>query len=150
MEHIPTELDKWTILLTNLTGEQLKAEKAWDLYAIRWQIELFFKLLKGEMNLTKFTHANVDRIKAEIYLKYIVLALLMLVTATITEKEISLMKAIAVIKNFCAEIFSSTYKKIYITISRMQFCILNFCKKERRNKRPTSKEKLGLEVRSCA
>lgn len=82
----PTELDKWSILVTNLSVEQLSAEKAWEVYACRWQIELFFNLLKSECNLANFTHQHPLRTQIEVYIKYIAVWIIMMIVMTVNTR----------------------------------------------------------------
>lgn len=144
--YLSKELDKWSILLTSLSQDQLSPEKAWAVYACRWQVELLFKLLKSELHLGEFTHQNINRTKAEIYLKYIGLCLIMMMTIAITEKEISLIKAVSIFKRFCGSLFGASYRTIYRGLSNLIFYFRNYAGKERRDKRPSSRECLGWEA----
>lgn len=139
----PTELDKWSIFVTNLSIAQLAAEKAWEVYACRWQIELFFKLLKSECKLTNFTHQNPLRTQIEVYIKYIVVCIMMVVVMTITEKEISFSKAISVFRRFGSKLFAKTYDGLYCAIEEIVEYLMLHAAKEKSRKRPTSKQKLG-------
>jgi Transposase DDE domain len=139
----PTELDKWSILVTNLRTEQLSAEKAWEVYACRWQIELFFKLLKSECNLANFTHQNPLRIQIEVYIKYIAVWVIMMIVMTITEKEISLSKAVSVFRQFGSKLFVKTYDALYVAIEEIVDFLIIHAAKDVRRKRLTSKQKIG-------
>ncbi len=138
-----TELDKWSIFVTNLNAEQLSAEKAWEVYACRWQIELFFKLLKSECNLVNFTHQNAFRTQMEVYIKYMAVWVIMMIVMTITEKEISLSKAVSVFRQFGSKLFVKTYDALFVVIEEMVDCLIMHAAKDVRRKRPTSKQKIG-------
>jgi len=142
-QEIPTELDKWSILVTNLSAEQLSAEMAWEVYACRWQIELFFKLLKSECNLVNFTHQNPLRTQIEVYIKYIVAWIIMMIVMSITEKEISLSKAVSVFRQFGSKLFVKTYDALYFSIKEIVDCLVIHAAKDVRRKRPSSKQKIG-------
>lgn len=139
----PTELDKWSIFVTNLSSVQLCANMAWEVYACRWQIELFFKLLKSECNLENFTHQNPHRTQMEVYIKYIAVWLMMMIVMSISEKEISLSKATSVFRQFCSTLFVKTYDALYEAILKMVSYLIIYAAKEVRPKRLTSKQKIG-------
>ena len=86
------ELAKWIILITNLTPAQLSSNRAWEAYTIGWQIEFFINLLLKGVDINSFKHLNSNRIKAEIYLKYLGLGLLMKVSSTLLIQAIRLSK----------------------------------------------------------
>lgn len=143
LQESQTELDKWSILVTNLSTEQLSAEKAWEVYACRWQIELFFKLLKSECNLANFTHQNPLRTQIEVYIKYIAVWIIMMIVMTVTEKEISLSKAVSVFRQFGSKLFVKTYDALYTAIEELVDCLIIHAVKDVRRKRLTSKQKIG-------
>lgn len=62
-------LADWTILLTNVPGEQLTVDEALALARCRWQIELLWKLWKQEGKLDTWASAQPERIVTEIYAK---------------------------------------------------------------------------------
>jgi len=78
-----------------------------------WNIELFFKLLKSELNITNFTHQNPFRTQMEVYIKYIIAWIIMTIAMTITVKEISLSKAVSVFRQLCCKFFVKTYNVLY-------------------------------------
>lgn len=139
----PKELDKWSIFVTNLSAEQLSAEKVWEVYACRWQIELFFKLLKSECNLVNFTHQNSFRTQMEVYIKYIAVWIIMIIVMTITEKEISLSKAVSVFRQFGSKLFVKTCDALYVAVEEIVGYLVIHAAKDVRRKRPTSKQKIG-------
>jgi hypothetical protein len=60
---------RWTVLVTNASAEQLSCQEAYDLYRVRWQIELLFKLWKQGNRLSRPGGSDPERILAEIYAK---------------------------------------------------------------------------------
>jgi hypothetical protein len=60
---------RWTVLVTNASAEQLSCQQAYDLYRVRWQIELLFKLWKQGNRLSRPGGSDPERVLAEIYAK---------------------------------------------------------------------------------
>ena len=46
------ETGKYHVYITNLPPDRLSAEDITRTYAVRWQVELFFKMMKSHMNLS--------------------------------------------------------------------------------------------------
>jgi len=86
-------LDKWTIFVTNLPSS-VSASMMLPLYKLRWQIELFFKMMKSFFNLRKIEHSNKQRTLLSIYASLIAMGLLSIIlTGLIQQMELSLYKA---------------------------------------------------------
>ena len=65
----------WTLLLSNAPTEKLPTSTVRDVYRVRWQVELAFKLFKSEAKLeTSFASEN-HRVECEFYAKLIALLL---------------------------------------------------------------------------
>jgi hypothetical protein len=64
-------LCEWTLLVTNVSVKDLPAKMAWQLYSLRWQIELLFKQLKSVLAIHRSHTKKVSRLKCEIYGKLI-------------------------------------------------------------------------------
>jgi fatty acid desaturase len=59
---------KWNLIVTNLTDFQASADTLAKLYAVRWQIEILFKALKGGLSVDKIRAAScVAVVKAYIW-----------------------------------------------------------------------------------
>lgn len=65
------KLCAWTLLVTNASKEQLSSKEAFEMYGIRWQIEICFKQLKSIFQIHKADTAKKDRLLCEIYGKLI-------------------------------------------------------------------------------
>ncbi len=59
----------WNLLVTNVEGDQLSLPECFLLYAVRWQIELLFKLWKSHANLGRSRSANPHHLLCELYAK---------------------------------------------------------------------------------
>ena len=66
----------WTILITNVPVEWLPAMMAYDLYRVRWQIELLFKQLKSVMRIHQSDTGIENRLRCELYGKLIMAVLI--------------------------------------------------------------------------
>jgi len=61
----------WTLLVTNVPIKYLPEKMAWQLYSLRWQIELLFKQLKSVLAIHRSHTTKLSRLKCEIYGKLI-------------------------------------------------------------------------------
>ena len=64
-------LCEWTLLVTNVSDKDLPVKMAWQLYSLRWQIELLFKQLKSVLAIHRSHTKKISRLKCEIYGKLI-------------------------------------------------------------------------------
>ena len=65
----------FTVFVTNASREMLPASAVTEMYRVRWQIELLFKVAKGEAGLATYTSRNVERVQCEFYAVLIALVL---------------------------------------------------------------------------
>lgn len=63
------ELCDWNILVTNAPEELIGVSEGWELRAVRWQIELAFKLFKSEGGLERTRSSDRWRVLAELCAK---------------------------------------------------------------------------------
>ena len=63
----------WTLLLTNAPEVKLPTSVCLTVYRVRWQVELVFKLWKGEAGLRTTLAQEKHRAECEIYAKFIAL-----------------------------------------------------------------------------
>lgn len=85
-------LNQWTIFVTNLPVV-IEGKVLLQLYSLRWQIELFFKMMKTFLKLRVIDDVNEQRALISLYVLLIAMVLLSFVAMTITDQEISLYKA---------------------------------------------------------
>lgn len=67
----------WYVFVTNRFD--LAAATICDLYKARWQVELFFKVLKGQLQVRKFAGTSVNAVRAQIWVALIAYLLMMAV-----------------------------------------------------------------------
>lgn len=70
-KEITLKLCDWTLMITNVPSDLLPAEKVYDFYRIRWQIEIMFKQFKSILQLHKINTGNEHRLLCEVYGKLI-------------------------------------------------------------------------------
>ena len=135
--------DEWTLFVTNLPTSVIP-DTLLMLYGLRWQIELFFKVIKTFLNLRDLSvHKNLHKAFTILYSSLIAAALLTLCSITIANEEISLYKA--------AKYFVKNMPK-FINLCRTDsppiFWVVEKIKrvasKESAPKRPTAKANLGV------
>lgn len=72
----PEEADEDIVLITNI--ENLSANKIAGLYRRRWDIEVFFRFLKQELNFSHFLSLNENGIQVVLYMTMITAMLVMI------------------------------------------------------------------------
>lgn len=135
-------LNQWTIFVTNLPL-LVEADVLLQLYSLRWQIELLFKMMKSFMSLRCVDSANQYRASVSLYVSLIAMTLLSFAATTIIDKEISLYKASKIFVKNIREFLELLGGKI-CAISWFKKILCKFALKESRPKRPSTK--LSLEA----
>lgn len=90
------ELAGWSIYITNIPKEMLPKETIHSVYILRWQIELFFKLVKSYVKIDEISGTTPCRVLCELYAKLIVIILFLRLASTcrwLNNRELSLPKA---------------------------------------------------------
>lgn len=110
----------WSMLnvfVTNITKEELPLQQAYELYKIRWQIELMFKIWKSILKLDVVRKMKADRLKCYLYTKLLWILLCWDITAisepivwSKQQKLISLHKCFALLKSRAGEIKDVLFK----------------------------------------
>lgn len=86
----------WNVFMTNVPATMLSTEQVAQLYPVRWQVELVFKLWKSEFALDRVAGLRRERVLCELYAKLIGAVLLCFFSAPhrlTAEAELSLIKA---------------------------------------------------------
>lgn len=94
-------LADWTLLVTNVPGEQLSADEVLVLARARWQVELLFKSWKDQSQLDTSRSAKPQRVLAELYAKLIAITLQHWILGAVGFQgpEQSLVKAVQIIRD---------------------------------------------------
>lgn len=104
----------WSMLnvfVTNVTPEDLAIEQIYEMYKIRWQIELMFKTWKSVLKLNSVRKMKSDRLKCYLYAKLLWVLLCWDITAEAEvavwskkKKLVSIYKCYALLKSMAAEL----------------------------------------------
>lgn len=144
------ELMGWTILITNVPASLLSLDQVTLFYAIRWQVELLFKLWKSHMKVHRISGYRKERILVELYAKLIGLVLFHFLAMPLRARDIDLSPTKA-FKRFVTR--SGTFaealrscKRLTSVISHLHAAILKFAKREKRKTRLTTCQQLFLGV----
>lgn len=115
-------LQSWSIYITNTTETQISDLHIHQTYALRWQIELFFKLSKSLIHINRINTTKSSRVVIETYGKFISMMLLLFLCAPVRYqkgKELSFYKACKLLILQCANLgpaLASCYRlKLFIT-----------------------------------
>ena len=136
------ELDLWSIYITNLQKETI--DGIHTLYILRWQIELFFKVLKSKLSLRYVKYPNEYMAMIAIYSKLIAMTIMMILTQSIDDIEISFYKSIEFFKYMIKELYSAITSYALKKCEEFLFKVRRFAKKEQRKTRPSSLTKARL------
>jgi hypothetical protein len=144
------ELMGWTILLTNVPAFMLSLDQMARLYAVRWQVELIFKLWKSHMKLHLVSGIRKDRILVELYAKLIGLVLFQFLAMPLRAKDIDVsptkaFKRFAKLSGHIADALHSL-RRLKKVISHLHTRILKFAKREKRKTRLSTCQQLFWEV----
>ncbi len=144
------ELMGWTILVSNVPVHMLSIKLVGILYALRWQVELMFKLWKSELKIASVSGFKKERVLCEIYAKLIGMVLFQFLAMPLRKIEIDLSptkafkRFVRKIREFAKAINSA--KKLEKVIKQTQDKILKYAKREKRKKRLTTCQQILLEV----
>lgn len=100
-------LQGWSIYITNTSEAQISNEAIHQTYALRWQIELLFKLSKSLMHIDSIKTKKTSRVVIETYGKFIAMMLLFLLCNPVRElqgKQLSFYKACQHLSSRAAEL----------------------------------------------
>lgn len=98
-----------------------------EIYRLRWQIELLFKIFKSDFNLDKVKNVKVERIEAHIYATLIRIFLLLEVTKGITDgysKKLSIRRiiksSIEVLNNFLLNLRNEeAFERLFLKLEKI-------------------------------
>jgi hypothetical protein len=143
----------WNVFLTNLPPERLSLHQILACYALRWQIELIFKLWKSQAGLKHLAGLRKERVLCEIYAKLIGLALTHFLIAPLRfwfidqHIEVSLSKAHSILHHCVSNLLSALNQNLPALQKYLQDLfqrILRLARKDKRLKTPSSLQRLAL------
>ena len=148
LNHSPEyyELLGYSIYITNVTTDQCNAEEIFQLYKLRWRIEIIFKSWKSCFSIEKIIHyqcTNAIRVKCIIYLMLLYIYLFHVVWWKYCEDKIktgSEQVELSILK--LANFFKNHFTQIITSKSDQQIIkqILKHCCYDKRNDRVNAKQ----------
>ncbi len=138
----------WTLLVTNAPVSMVTLEQVALLYALRWQVELVFKLWKSQMRLDHIAGVRKERVQVELYAKLIGLVLFRFLAMPLRAKDIDLSptKAFKRVTEYSGRLLEGIHSIVQVRtlLEQMQEAILLFARREKRKTRVTTVQQLIL------
>ena len=78
--------DKYYHIITNIPSSMYTCDEIKNIYHKRWSIEEYFKYIKNNMKMDKFTERDWNSIKISVYMNFIISKLVYLITNLYTTK----------------------------------------------------------------
>jgi hypothetical protein len=66
------EMCRWQVLFSNVPPTWLSTTQVWQVYRLRWQVELLFKRFKSQGGMGKSSSGKPERVKCEWYVKLLI------------------------------------------------------------------------------
>lgn len=135
------DLCQWTVLITNLSADELTVDDALALLRLRWQIELLFKLWKQDLSLDEWRSKQPYQILCEVYAKLLIALIQhwMLILGCWDEQQRSLVKATSTLRKHAFHILSHITNRIaLIRCLEMILPTLARCRIQTRKARPST------------
>jgi hypothetical protein len=135
------------IYMTNISTETLSKEHIHDIYSLRWQVELMFKIWKSLFKIHDIKKVKLERFQCFLYGQLTALLLSSTIVYTskkiISEenkKEISEIKSFGIVKEFFSEIKENIFKSelsLMRFLNKIMSFILRYGIKSKRKQRKT-------------
>jgi len=146
------DLAEWTLIITDIPLLLLSVEEAMILLAVRWQIELLFKLWKSLFEIDQWRSENPWRILTELYAKLIAVVLLhwTFLVEIWHYPNRSLWKAALVVQKFASELARnlSSPASLEKSLSAIQAHFRHSCRMNSRSSKPNTYQRLLALSRS--
>lgn len=136
-------MDYWSIYITNIEETSITAEQVHNLYRLRWQIELLFKVMKSKLYMGELKDTSSNKSLLMMYGKMITL-----LTGIILFNhydDVSLYKAIDYYKKKIVDVIDELCKESFVLFDKICRKIERFAKKSSRKKRPSANQICGLQ-----
>jgi hypothetical protein len=145
-------LCEWNVFLTNLPADRLSVRQILVCYALRWQVELIFKLWKSQAGLRFLPGKRKGRVLCEVYAKLIGIALSHFLVAPLhfylidQNIEISLPKAHKILQHCSRHLFTKIGHDrlaLHQQLDDLFHRILRSATKDKRIKQPSTLQRLA-------
>ena len=136
----------WTILITNVSASRLDLDQVARLYALRWQIELVFKLWKSQMQVDHIAGLRKERVQVELYAKLIGLVLFRCLAMPLRSEivDVSPGKAFTRVSEYSGRLSEhlSTDAQLTALLDRLHNLLRKFATRDRRKTHITTVQHL--------
>jgi hypothetical protein len=137
------ETDYWSVYISNL-DKTYSIDEIHNLYSLRWQVELLFKVMKSKLSMDEIKDVNPNKVQLIIYSKLILLIIALVLLRSFQQTEISLFKAVDYYKEKFEVILEGLIKGKWRKIKLCLLQIERFAKKSSRKNRLSSKQLCGF------
>lgn len=144
------DLLSWTFFITNAPDIFLNLEQVAEVYRVRWQIEIIFKVWKSEMDWDFMGKWRVERILAQFYGRCLALLIFHSLVGKyqdIIDWEISWQQAYRVLKRRSAELIRIVRRSFWGMLTFLHDLdrdFQRFARKSKRRKDPSTFDRLKL------
>ena len=148
------ELMNWSLFITNVPATMLRLRQVVILYAVRWQIELIFKVWKSECALDRVAGRRRARVLSELYAKLIGIVVLQFVLAPcrVGERELSVVKVVHIIQHHIPHLIEhlGNLEQLTETLQALAERFLQNGLKDKRQKRLTTYQEIRASEAALA
>lgn len=85
------EFLKWSIMITNADEQLIPTKRLYNIYLVRWQIELIFKFWKSKVKIDDLKIETKERLEFEIYAKLLTVLLFQTLTNSLLATDIPIL-----------------------------------------------------------
>lgn len=153
----------FNLMLTNLSEQQIEIKKIYEVYRVRWQIELIFKIFKSIVEINEVKKVQRYRFESYIYLKLIyilfswnIYSACMQSIYNTTRKQVSSFKVYKALRADLSKLYAVfTGSKKYVANYLQNFCLLTIrhnmleVKKGDKSYFEMIDEYIGLHKKNC-
>ena len=140
------ELMNWSLFVTNVPTTMLTLRQVVLFYAVRWQIELLFKLCKSECALERVAGRRRERVLSELYAKLIGVVVMQFLLAPYRDqdREASAVKVVQIIQHAVPRLINSigNIQQLSDVLQQLGARLLKNGMKDKRQKRSTTYQQL--------
>ncbi|MFL0198811.1 transposase, partial [Clostridium sp. WILCCON 0269] len=142
-----------TIYMTNISNNILITKQIHDIYSLRWQVELIFKIWKSIFHISSVKPVKIERFKCQLYGKLILLVLSSIVMSKMRSEllkkkkfETSEIKTAQIVHEYVQELYFSfmTPSSNFKVLTRIYNCICKNGRKSHRKDKKTFFDILGV------
>lgn len=141
----------WYFYLTNIFDSEMTRRMIYEMYRIRWQIELFFKWVKTHLKSKELRMRTDNSLLIEIYATLIYSLIVMLLVDEARDSKtptqrFSVVKAINIVKKYSIDLLEELFYRSRVKLSKL---LLKLLKVLRRNALKECRPKRENPLLSC-